>query len=74
MTSNEKLDILKTLIADRADMNEHTIKTASLFLDHCDPNSGYSDMYHSKITAASAVSSFCYELLDILHTLSVKED
>lgn len=74
MTDKEKLAIIKMLVDTRADMAEHTILTATKFLDNSGENSSYSELYRTKITAANAVSGFCYELLEVMHNLDLKED
>lgn len=73
MTDAEKIQVLHDLIETRADMAEHTIATASKFKSACRDLSSYNDMYITKITAANAVSGFCYELLEIMHALSLEE-
>lgn len=70
MTDAEKYEIIHKLIDVRADMCEHTIRTASLFKENVSDTSSYLEMYDGKIIAATAVSSFCYELLEIMATLN----
>lgn len=74
MSDTEKLVILRQLIHTRTEMAEHTAKTAMEFASYCNESSSYRELYDTKLTAANAVSSFCYELLDILHALDLKED
>jgi len=73
MTDAEKLQLLHDLIENRADMAEHTIKTASMFQSAARNESSYNELYNTKITAANAVSGFCYELLEIIHTMSLED-
>ena len=73
MTDAEKLQLLHDLIETRADMAEHTIKTATAFQNATHNESSYNELYNTKITAANAVSGFCYELLEILHSMSLED-
>lgn len=69
MTTTEKLSILRLLVMERANMCERVVETASMFYEHAAPDSVFSDMYERKMTAANAVSGFCYELLEIIDNL-----
>lgn len=73
MTDAEKIQLLRDLIETRADMAGHTITTASKFKSACRDLSSYNELYNTKITAANAVSGFCYELLEILNTLNPED-
>lgn len=73
MTDTEKLSIIRLLITERANMGEHVIELASMFNEHTTKGGSFSSMYERKLVAAEAVSGFCYELLDILHALDLKE-
>ena len=74
MTDTQKLAIIRHLVDTRAEMAEHTIKTATIFSGYCNENSSYNELYATKITAANAVSGFCYELQEILHALDERDE
>lgn len=67
MTDAEKIATIKLLLDTRLNACIQTERTAQLFNRYLP--AGEHDVYDRKITAAQAVSTFCFEMLDVINEL-----